>query len=75
MEVTGYKTGVWLVKTVGAILIAVAVCLYLHLLVPTDVRPAIALASLTAIAFIALIFTMRSPTSYPIFTSSTGSQS
>lgn len=56
MEVTGYKTDVWLVKTVGALLIPVAVCLYTHLFLRTDHRPAIALGGLTAVAFICIDF-------------------
>jgi hypothetical protein len=56
MDVTGYKTDVWLVKTVGALLVPVAVCLYLHLFIHTDPRPAIALGGLTAIAFMCIDF-------------------
>ena len=54
MEVTGYKTDIWLVKTVGALLIPIAACLYAYLLIETDRRPAIVLGSLTAIAFLAI---------------------
>jgi hypothetical protein len=56
MDVTGYKTDVWLVKTVGALLVPVAVCLYLHLFIHTDPRPAIALGGLTAFAFVCVDF-------------------
>jgi hypothetical protein len=56
MEVTGYKTDVWLVKTVGALLIPVALCLLTHLFIPTDYRPALVLGSLTAVAFICIDF-------------------
>jgi hypothetical protein len=56
MEVTGYKTDVWLVKTVGALLIPVALCLGMHLFIKTDHRPAILLGSLTAVAFICIDF-------------------
>lgn len=56
MDVTGYKTDVWLVKTVGALLIPVAACLYMHLFIRTDPRPAIALGGLTALAFICIDF-------------------
>lgn len=52
MAVTGKKTDVWLVKTVGALLVPVAACLYLQLFIETDRRPAIALAGLTALAFL-----------------------
>lgn len=52
MQVTGYKTDIWLVKTVGALLIPIAATLYMHLFIRTDHRPAIALGSLTAFAFI-----------------------
>jgi hypothetical protein len=56
MMVTGYKTDVWLVKTVGALLIPVAVCLMSFLFIPTDKRPAFILGSLTCIAFICIDF-------------------
>jgi hypothetical protein len=56
MEVTGYKTDVWLVKTVGALLIPVAICLFSYLLIDTDRRPAMLLGGLTAIAFISIDF-------------------
>jgi hypothetical protein len=56
MEVTGYKTDIWLVKTVGALLIPVAVCLLSNLFIRTDPRPAIILGSLTAIAFMCIDF-------------------
>lgn len=51
MAVTGPKRDVWLVKTVGALLIPVAVTLYSYLLIDADKRPAIILGALTAIAF------------------------
>jgi hypothetical protein len=54
MEVTGYKTDIWLVKTVGALLIPVAACLYVYLFIDTDRLPAIVLGSLTAVAFMAI---------------------
>jgi hypothetical protein len=56
MAVTGYKHDVWLVKTVGALLIPVAVTLYIHLFINTDHRPAVVLGSLTALAFIIVDF-------------------
>lgn len=56
MAVTGYKTDVWLVKTVGALLIPVAITLYTYLFLTTDQRPAIVLGGLTALAFICVDF-------------------
>lgn len=56
MEVTGYKTDVWLVKTVGALLIPVAASLYAHLFFRTNHTPALILGSLTAVAFICIDF-------------------
>ena len=56
MEVTGYKTDIWLVKTVGALLIPVSVCMLMHLFIRTDHRPVIALGGLTAVAFICIDF-------------------
>lgn len=56
MEVTGYKREVWLVKTVGALLIPVALCLYAHLYFKSDHRPAIVLGSFTALAFACIDF-------------------
>lgn len=51
MAVTGPKRDVWLVKTVGALLIPVAATLYSFLIIDTDRRPAILLGSLTALSF------------------------
>jgi hypothetical protein len=56
MMVTGYKTDVWLVKTVGALLIPVAGCLISFLFIQTDRRPAFVLGGLTCIAFICIDF-------------------
>ena len=56
MAVTGPKHDVWLVKTVGALLIPVAACLYSFLFIRTDRKPAIILGSLTALAFICIDF-------------------
>lgn len=56
MEVSGYKTDIWLVKTVGALLIPVAACLASYLFIKTDKRPALILGSLSAIAFIGVDF-------------------
>jgi len=54
MKVTGPKTDIWLVKTVGALLIPISVCLYSYLFIKTDRHPAIILGSLTAVAFICI---------------------
>lgn len=56
MHVTGYKTDVWLVKTVGALLVPVSICLYSFLFINTDRRPALILGSLTSVAFISVDF-------------------
>jgi hypothetical protein len=54
--VTGYKTDLWLVKTVGALLIPIACCLFSFLVFETDKRPAFILGSLTAVAFATIDF-------------------
>ena len=54
MEVTGYKTDVWLVKTVGALLVPVALTMLFFVMVKTDNRPVALLAGTTAIAFITI---------------------
>ena len=56
MVVTGYKTDIWLVKTVGALLIPVAICLISFLFIQTDKRPAFFLGSFTSVAFISIDF-------------------
>jgi len=56
MEVTGGKTDVWLVKTVGALLIPVSACLMAYLFINTDRRPAMILGGLSSIAFICVDF-------------------
>ncbi|MBT1699198.1 hypothetical protein KK083_20040 [Fulvivirgaceae bacterium PWU4] len=56
MAVTGYKTDIWLVKTVGALLIPVALTLVMYLYIRTDRRPAFLLGSGTAAAFICIDF-------------------
>jgi hypothetical protein len=56
MAITGYKRDVWLVKTVGALLIPVALCLYAHLYYKSDRRTAIVLGSFTALAFACIDF-------------------
>ena len=47
---------VWLVKTVGALLIPVACTMYCFLFIRTDHRPAIVLSALTALAFVLIDF-------------------
>lgn len=56
MDITGPKQDVWLVKTVGALLIPVAVTLYSYLFIDNDTTPAVILGALTATAFIAIDF-------------------
>jgi hypothetical protein len=56
MFVTGPKTDIWLVKTVGALLIPIALTLVYYLYNSSDLRPAIILGSTTAVAFIAVDF-------------------
>jgi hypothetical protein len=56
MEVTGYKTDIWLVKTVGALLIPISICLMMFLFISADKRPALALGSLCCVAFISIDF-------------------
>jgi hypothetical protein len=54
MEVTGYKSDVWLVKTVGALLIPIALCMLSYARIRGEKIPVIILASCTAISFIAI---------------------
>jgi hypothetical protein len=56
MYVTGPKQDIWLVKTVGALLIPVGVCLGVHLLITDNYLPAFVLGSLTALAFSVIDF-------------------
>jgi hypothetical protein len=56
MEVTGPKTDVWLVKTVGALLIPVSASLASYLIFNADRRPAFLLGTLSCIAFICIDF-------------------
>jgi len=56
MAVTGYKTDIWLVKTVGALLIPIALCMFVHLFIRTDRRPVMILGGATALAFICIDF-------------------
>lgn len=56
MAVTGAKTDVWLVKTVSALLIPIAICLAMYGFIKTDIRPAIVLGSLTAVSLAGIDF-------------------
>lgn len=54
MMVTGPKEDIWLVKTVGALLIPVALCMLSYLRLKTSKWPVIILAMGIAIAFICI---------------------
>jgi hypothetical protein len=54
MDVTGYKTDIWLVKTVGALLVPISLTILFFVVVNTDKRPIVLLASTTAVAFIVI---------------------
>jgi hypothetical protein len=56
MAVTGRKIDQWLVKTVGALLIPVALTIATHLFIRADHRPVVVLAAGTAIAFACIDF-------------------
>ncbi|MBT1707921.1 hypothetical protein KK062_06800 [Fulvivirgaceae bacterium PWU5] len=56
MAVTGKKTDLWLVKTVGALLLPVASCLGMYRYLNADKRPAILLGGAIAVAFISIDF-------------------
>jgi hypothetical protein len=56
MLVTGYKTDIWLVKTVGAILVSIALCMAMHLFIRTDHLPVLILCAVSSIAFISIDF-------------------
>jgi hypothetical protein len=56
MYVTGPKADVWLVKTVGALLIPIALTLLLHLFIPVDRRFPALLGGSTAVAFVCIDF-------------------
>ena len=56
MRVTGPKTDIWLVKTVGAILIPISITLMSYAWIKTDKRPALLLGMLTCISFIVIDF-------------------
>lgn len=49
MEVSGYKTDVWLVKTVAILLLAIALCLFVSIYSRNDNFPVAVLALSTAI--------------------------
>ena len=56
MVVTGPKADIWLVKTVGALLIPISLCMGIHLFIHTDRRPVLVLGMTCAIAFIVIDF-------------------
>ena len=56
MLVTGYKTDIWLVKTVGAILVSISLCMATHLFIRTDHVPVVILAIFSSIGFICIDF-------------------
>lgn len=56
MAVTGPKTDIWLVKTVGALLIPIALCLLSYTVIQTNRLPGILLGATTSIAFIIVDF-------------------
>src|SRR5215203_2713623 len=56
MEVTGYKTDIWLVKMVGALLLPVVASLFMYLVIPSDPRPAIVLGCFSTVSFIVIDF-------------------
>ncbi|HYE56274.1 MAG TPA: hypothetical protein VD996_15600 [Chitinophagaceae bacterium] len=56
MVVTGPKNDIWLVKTVGALLIPICCCFLTHLFLRIDHRPVIVLAAVSCIAFACIDF-------------------
>jgi hypothetical protein len=56
MFITGYKTDIWLVKTVGALLIPVSLTLASYIVLQTDQRPAMLLGVLSTLSFIGIDF-------------------
>lgn len=54
MFITGYKQDLWLVKTVGALLIPVSVTMLFHLIVATDHRSVVILAASCTVAFMSI---------------------
>ena len=51
MIITGYKTDIWLVKTVGALIIPIALTILSNLFIRTNPLPALILCLSSAIAF------------------------
>ena len=56
LAVTGPKTDIWLVKTVAALLIPIALCLLSYTVIQTNRLPGILLGATTSIAFIIVDF-------------------
>jgi hypothetical protein len=56
MIVTGYKTDTWLVKTVGALLIPMALTMATHLFLHIDHLPVVILCFTAAVAFAVIDF-------------------
>jgi hypothetical protein len=54
MDVTGPKTDIWLVKTVGALLIPISLTMFFFVIVRMDNRPVALLAGTTSLAFIVI---------------------
>jgi hypothetical protein len=54
MEVTGPKTDIWLVKTVGALLIPISITMITHLVIHSETKPLTMLGGSTALAFICI---------------------
>jgi hypothetical protein len=51
MAVTGPKTDIWLVKTVGALLIPISLCFLTHLFMRVNHWPVVILATVSCISF------------------------
>ena len=56
MDVTGPKTDIWLVKTVGVLLIPISLCFLTHLLLKVDHRPVMVLAATSCTGFACIDF-------------------
>lgn len=56
MIVTGHKTDIWLVKTVGALLIPMSLTMITHIFLRTDHLPIVVLCFTAAIAFAIIDF-------------------
>jgi hypothetical protein len=54
MLVTGYKTDIWLVKTVAALILPMCLTMGSYVLIRTDARPPIILGASTAVAFMTI---------------------